>query len=187
MPVWISFSALVKKVWINSQHPAYYSCLTAHPVFMGSYKAISTTFSFDFWWWSPSAVTLECTSKLPLLLPFSIFFFSISNSAFVGYWLCPATTHTRNVYFQLLYIIYFLMSLYKFLPHHLEPVWRLDICEKLFRDHFWKSKWLWQPVLSAVGTHLMRAPFRHSWLVISIFLFWNKSGNTEMNSFYFCL
>lgn len=115
------------------------------------------------------------------------FFFSISNSAFVGYWLCPATTHTRNVYFQLLYIIYFLMSLYKFLPHHLEPVWRLDICEKLFRDHFWKSKWLWQPVLSAVGTHLMRAPFRHSWLVISIFLFWNKSGNIEMNSFYFCL
>lgn len=48
MPVRISFSALVKKVWINSQYSAYYSCLTAHPAFMSTWKAISIYVPFLF-------------------------------------------------------------------------------------------------------------------------------------------
>lgn len=75
MPVWISFSALVKKVWINSQHSAYYSCLTAHPVFMGTYKAISIYILFWFLKMESFSCDIGVYFKAPPLSAFLPLFF----------------------------------------------------------------------------------------------------------------
>lgn len=147
MPVYISFSAPVekkkkKKVWINSWHSVYYNCLTAHPVFMSTNKAISIFVPFFYvWWCSPSAMTLEYASKLPLCLIFSFFFFFfIASSALVCRLLPIPCQHTylcwsmctSDIIFTFKYLIMcFFLIICNQQESWLAPKDNLDISSKL--------------------------------------------------------
>lgn len=84
MPVCISFSALVKQVWINSQHSARYSCLAVCPGFTSPRKAISIYVPFLFLMMESFSCDIAeyfKATSLPAFLP--LFFFSSSNPVLV--------------------------------------------------------------------------------------------------------